>query len=154
MIKDTVIDELIGNLSKLNINDVASKAITSQTLNDAVDLNLEQLGDGELNDGQEMGNYARNTVARNKERSTQVSTSERIKFYNTGAFYRSVKAKITKKGELRFSSSSRKPVRLREYLEDKGYDGDLLGLKDENLIRWTDYIKEDVINEILIRIKK
>ena len=154
MIKNTIIDELISNLNKVNIYDVASKAITSQTLNDAVDLNLEQLKDGELNNSEQLGNYAKSTEGYNAKRSTKVSSNERIKFYDTGAFYRSIKAKITNKGELKFSSSSRKLVRLREYLEDKGYGGDLLGLTDENLNRWTDYIEEDVINELLRRINK
>ena len=56
MIKNTIIEELISNLKRININDIASKAITTATLNDAVDLNLEQLGDGELNSGEALGN--------------------------------------------------------------------------------------------------
>ena len=146
--KRTVIDDLIDNFKRLDIGEVASQSITSATLNDAVDLNIQQLNDSELNNTEQVGNYAKATESYNDYRSTKVSSSERIKFYDTGQFHRSIKASINKKGELKFNSNSRKLPRLNAYLEDKGYTGGLLGLNEEKLASFLDFFKQDVVNGI------
>lgn len=148
MIKDTIIDQLINNLKKLNIGEIASKTISNATINDAVDLNIDQLNSGTLSNNENVGNYSKATEEYNSYRSTKVTSSDRIKFYDTGQFHRSIKAQITKKGELKITSNSRKLPRLNAYLEDKGFSGNLLGLTDESLSEWLDFFKSDLVNNI------
>lgn len=148
MIKNTVIDKLINNLKKLDVGAISSKTVSSARINDAVDLNLEQLSTGTLNNNETVGNYSKATEGYNTYRSTKVSSSERIKFYDTGQFYRSIKGQITNKGELKITSRSRKLPKLNSYLEDKGFTGSLLGLTPQNIKKWLSFYKQDLINNI------
>lgn len=143
MIKNTIIDELISNLKRIKPETILIRATSSEALRAAEDINRSQLEDGELNDATILPNYAKATESYNEKRNTKVTSSDRIKFYDTGAFHKSIKAKITNKGELALTSRSVKLERIREYLEDKGASGDVLGLQDEWLEKWYETFVED-----------
>lgn len=134
--KGTVIDELISNLKRIKPETILQRSVPSSALEIAEQINRAQLEAGELSNGQEMNNYAKATESYNTTRQTKVSSSERIKFYDSGKFHKSIKAKITKDGELNFTSKSNKLEKIRAYLTEKGYSGDVLGLTDENLENW------------------
>lgn len=134
--KRTVIDDLISNLKRIKPETILQRSVPSSSLEIAADINRSQLQDGQLSNGQELGNYTKATESYNNVRQTKVSSSERIKFYDSGKFHKSIKAKITKDGLLNLTSGSNKVEKIREYLADKGYGGDVLGLTDENLENW------------------
>lgn len=134
--KKTVIDDLLSNLKRIKPETILQRSVPSNSLEIAADINRAQLQEGQLSNSQELNNYAKATESYNMTRETKVSSSERIKFYDTGKFHKSIKAKITRDGNLNITSSSNKLVKIREYLTDKGYGGDVLGLTDENLEDW------------------
>jgi hypothetical protein len=140
---DHVIDLLQKQLKRITPRTILARAVTSEMLEIASDLNRDQLSKGELNNSEKVGKYSKSTEGYNSYRNTKVSSSDTIKFYDTGAFHKSIKGKINKDGELQMTSRSRKLERLRAYLEDKGYEGDLLGLTDENLERWFETFVRD-----------
>lgn len=135
MIK-TVIDDMISSLKRIKPETILQRSVPQSSLDIAVEINRAQLEEGQLNSGEQLGNYSKSTEGYNNYRQTKVSSSERIKFYDTGKFHKSIKAKITKDGQLNFNSSSNKLQKIRDYLQDKGYSGDVLGLTDENLENW------------------
>lgn len=135
MIK-TVIDDMISSLKRIKPETILQRSVPQSSLDIAVEINRAQLEEGQLNSGEQLGNYSKSTEGYNNYRETKISSSERIKFYDTGKFHKSIKAKITKDGQLNFNSSSNKLQKIRDYLQDKGYSGDVLGLTDENLENW------------------
>lgn len=153
MIKNTIIDELISNLKKIKPETILARSTTSEALRAAEDINRSQLMDGELDTGETLPNYAKATESYNNKRSTKVTNSDRIKFYDTGAFHKSIKAKITNKGELALTSRSVKLEKIREYLEDKGANGDVLGLQDEWLESWYEtFVADNFVKMLTDRI--
>lgn len=135
MIK-TVIDDMISSLKRIKPETILQRSVPQSSLDIAVEINRAQLEEGQLNSGEQLGNYSKSTEGYNNYRETKISSSERIKFYDTGKFHKSIKTKITKDGQLNFNSSSNKLQKIRDYLQDKGYSGDVLGLTDENLENW------------------
>jgi hypothetical protein len=134
--KRTVIDDLISNLKRIKPETILQRSVPSSSLEIAADINRAQLQDGQLSNGQELGNYTKATESYNNVRQTKVSSSERVKFYDSGKFHKSIKGKITKEGLLNLTSGSNKVEKIREYLAERGYSGDVLGLTDENLENW------------------
>jgi hypothetical protein len=134
--KRTVIDDLISNLKRIKPETILQRSVPSSSLEIAADINRAQLQDGQLSNGQELGNYTKATESYNNVRQTKVSSSERVKFYDSGKFHKSIKGKITKDGLLNLTSGSNKVEKIREYLAERGYSGDVLGLTDENLENW------------------
>lgn len=149
MIKDTVIDLLISNLKRIKPETILQRSVTSDALEVAQAINKQQLLDGELNNGEQLGNYSKATEGFNSYRSTKVTSSDRIKFYDTGQFHKSIKAKITKDGGLQMDSRSVKLAKIRTYLEDKKYTGDVLGLQEDELIRWFETFVQDQFVKVL-----
>ena len=139
----TVIDELIDNLKRITPETILQRSVTSDALEAAADINRSQLQDGELSSGEALNNYALATEGYNESRRTKISSNERIKFYDTGNFHKSIKAKITKKGELALESRSNKASLAQAYVEDKGYQGNVLGLQDEWLSKWFENFVQD-----------
>lgn len=134
--KRTVIDDLISNLKRIKPETILQRSVPSSSLEIAADINRAQLQEGQLSNGQELGNYTKATESYNNVRQTKVSSSERVKFYDTGKFHKSIKGKITKDGLLNLTSGSNKVEKIREYLAERGYSGDVLGLTDDNLENW------------------
>lgn len=134
--KRTVIDDLISNLKRIKPETILQRSVPSSSLEIAADINRAQLQEGQLSNGQELGNYTKATESYNNIRQTKVSSSERVKFYDTGKFHKSIKGKITKDGLLNLTSGSNKVEKIREYLAERGYSGDVLGLTDDNLENW------------------
>lgn len=153
MIKDTVIDALINNLKRIKPETILQRSVTSDALEVAQAINKQQLLDGELNNGEQLGNYSKSTEGYNSYRSTLVSRNDRIKFYDTGQFHKSIKAKITKDGQLQMDSKSVKLAKIRAYLQDKKYSGDVLGLQEDELIRWfRTFVQDNFVKTLTDRI--
>lgn len=144
MIKNTIIDELISNLKKIKPETILIRATSSEALRAAEDINRTQLQQGELETGETLPNYAKRTEkVYNVKRKTKVTTADVVKFYDSGAFHKSIKAKITNKGELALQSRSTKLNIVRAYVERKGLKGDVLGLQDHWLDKWYETFVED-----------
>jgi hypothetical protein len=153
MIKDTVVHELIKQLKRIKIETMYSRSVDSQALEEAANLNRLQLEQGIVDTGSAIGGYKKATEAYNNVRKTKVSAGEPIKFKDTGAFHKSIKAKITKEGALALTSRSKKAVYAQSYV-DKTTDGNVLGLTNQNLKDWykifvEENFKKNLINRIL-----
>jgi hypothetical protein len=151
MIK-TVFDDLIKELKRIKPETVYSRSVTTEALDEAANANRDQLEKGILDNGQTTGGYSSATVARNRERTTKVSASDVIKFKDTGKFHKTIKAKITRDGNLQLTSASKKLQYAEDYVE--GVSGNVLGLTDENLEKWynqfvQDTFKRNLLNRIL-----
>lgn len=143
MIKNTVIDMLINNLKRIKPETILQRSVDSDALEVAQTINKQQLLDGELNNDEKLGNYSKATEGYNDYRTTRVTSSDRIKFYDTGQFHKSIKAKITRDGTLQMNSRSVKLDKIRAYLQDNKYTGDVLGLQEDELIRWFETFVQD-----------
>lgn len=154
MIKNTIIDELISNLKKIKPETILARSTTSEALRAAEDINRSQLMDGELDTGETLPNYAKRTEkVYNVKRKTKVTTADVVKFYDSGAFHKSIKAKITNKGELALQSRSTKLDIVRTYVEKKGLKGDVLGLQDHWLDRWYEtFVADNFVKMLTDRI--
>ena len=149
----TVIDELIDNLRRIKPETILSRSVTSQALQAAADINRSQLQDGELSSGEALNNYAKATEGYNESRSTKVSSSEKIKFYDTGVMYKTIKANITKDGQLALKSTSKKAALSQDYVKDKGYNGNILGLQEEWVSKWFEtFVQDDFLKALKDRI--
>ena len=152
MIK-TIFDDLIANLKRIKPETIYSRSVTTEALEEAANANREQLNQGELDNGDIIGNYSARTEAYNNVRTTKVTRGDVIKFKDTEEFHKSIKAKITRDGELNLSSKSRKAKLAQEYVEDKGGSGSVLGLQEENLQRWyAQFVEEDFKKALIDRI--
>lgn len=154
MIK-TVFDDLIKELKRIKPETIYSRSVSTEALDEAANANRDQLEKGILDNGQTTGGYSSATVARNRERTTKVSTSDVIKFKDTGKFHKTIKAKIARDGNLSLTSSSKKAQLAQEYVDKKGLStGSVLGLTDDNLEKWynqfvQDTFKRNLLNRIL-----
>jgi len=154
MIK-TVFDDLIKELKRIKPETIYSRSVSSEALQEAANANRDQLERGQLDSGQQTGSYAKGTEARNLERKTKVSAGDAVTFKNTGSFHKTIKAKITRDGELRLTSSSKKAILAQEYVDKKGQsEGNVLGLNEHNLQKWyeqfvEDSFKRNLLNRIL-----
>jgi hypothetical protein len=149
----TAIDDLISQLRRIKPETILMRSVTDEALEVASDINREQLNRGELSDGGELNNYSKATEGYNSSRKTTISSSERIKFKDTGAFHKSIKAKITKDGVLQIKSGSKKAILAQEYVEDKGYSGNVLGLQEEWEKKWYEtYVHETFKRDLIDRI--
>jgi len=136
----TIIDELIANLKRIKPETIYARSVSTDALDEAANANRDQLEKGTLSDGSTLPNYKKATEARNNKRTTKVSTSDIIKFKDTGSFHKSIKAKITRNGDLKLTSSSRKAVLAQDYVDNGSIStqGTVLGLTQENLKDWYD----------------
>jgi len=139
----TVIDDLIENLKRIRPETILSRSVSSSDLQAAADINRDQLRQGELSSGESINNYSKSTEGYNESRQTKISSSERIKFYDTGAFHKSIKGSITKDGQLALKSASKKSALSQDYVKDKGYEGNVLGLQEEWATKWFDTLVKD-----------
>ena len=153
MIK-TVFDDLIAELKRIKPETIYARSITTEALDEAANANRDQLDKGMLDNGQTTGGYSKATVARNRERTTKVSTSDVIKFKDTGKFHKTIKAKITRDGEIKITSNSKKAQLAQDYVDKKGLTtGNVLGLTDENLQAWyKQFVEDDFKRNLLNRI--
>ena len=149
MIK-TEFDAMIKNLRRIKPETILRRAVTQEALDVAADLNRAQLEKGELENGARTGGYKKATVARNNKRITKVTAGAPIKFKNTGKFHKSIKAKITREGELQLNSRSNKLPLAQAYVEGQG---NVLGLTDENLqLRYENFVREEFKKALLNRL--
>jgi hypothetical protein len=139
----TVIDDLIENLKRIRPETILSRSVSSSDLQAAADINREQLRQGELSSGESLNNYSKSTEGYNESRSTKVTSSEKIKFYDTGGMYKTIKGSITKDGQLALKSSSKKTALSQDYVKDKGYEGNVLGLQEEWASKWFETLVKD-----------
>lgn len=156
MIK-TVFDDMIAELKRIKPETIYARSVTTEALDEAANANRDQLEKGMLDNEQTTGGYAAGTVARNRERTTKVSTSDVIKFKDTGKFHKTIKAKVTRDGEIKLTSASKKAQLAQDYVDKKGLTtGNVLGLTDENLHAWykqfvEDEFRRNLLNRILYR---
>jgi hypothetical protein len=155
MIK-TVFDDLIKELKRIKPETVYSRSVTTEALDEAANANRDQLEKGILDNGQIIGQYSKNTEKLyNDRRTTKVSQGDLVKFKDTGKFHKTIKAKITRDGNLQLTSASKKAQLAQEYVDKKGLStGSVLGLTDENLEKWynqfvQDTFKRNLLNRIL-----
>jgi hypothetical protein len=153
MIKDTVIHDLVKELKRIKFETIYSRSVDSEALEQAANLNRLQLEQGIVDTGSAIGGYKKATEAYNNVRKTKVSAGEPIKFKDTGDFHKSIKAKITRDGNLSLNSRSKKAIYAQSYV-DKTTDGNVLGLTNQNLKDWykifvEDNLKKNLINRIL-----
>jgi hypothetical protein len=152
MIK-TVFDDLISELKRIKPETVYSRSVTTEALDEAANANRDQLEKGILDNGQIIGQYSKNTEKLyNDRRTTKVSQGDLVKFKDTGKFHKTIKAKITRDGNLQLTSASKKLQYAKDYVE--GVSGNVLGLTDENLEKWynqfvQDTFKRNLLNRIL-----
>ena len=148
----TIIDELIANLKRIKPETVYSRSVTTEALDEAANANRDQLEKGTLSDGSTLPNYKKATEARNNKRTTKVTTSDIIKFKDTGAFHKSIKAKINRNGELKLVSSSRKAILAQDYVDNGSIskEATVLGLTPENLKDWYDQFVEASFRKALL----
>ena len=149
----TVIDDLIRSIKRIKPETIYARSVDQEALDEAVEANKAQLERGELDNDISLANYSRETVARNNKRRTKVSTSDVIKFKDTGNFHRSIKAKITRDGELTLYSRSKKSQYSQDYVDarpDLYEDGSVLGLQEHNLSIWYEQFVEDKFQQMLI----
>ncbi|MEY3421060.1 MAG: hypothetical protein RIR48_1349 [Bacteroidota bacterium] len=154
MIKDTVIHELIKQLKRIKVETVYSRSVSSDALEQASNLNRLQLEQGVLDSGEIIGGYKKATEGYNNVRTTKVIAGEPIKFKDTGAFHKSIRAKITRDGDLALTSRSKKAIYAQDYVDGTNKSGSVLGLTDENLKDWyevfvEEQFKKNLINRIL-----
>ena len=154
MIKDTVIHELIKQLKRIKFETIYSRSVDSNALEEAANLNRLQLEQGIIDSGEIIGGYKKATEGYNNVRKTKVTAGEPIKFKDTGAFHKSIKAKITRDGDLALNSRSKKAIYAQAYVDGTNKSGSVLGLTDENLKDWykifvEDNLKKNLINRIL-----
>ena len=145
MIK-TEFDTLILNLKRIKPETILKRSVTQEALDAAADLNRAQLEKGQLENGATTGGYKKATEGRNRQRITKVTAGQPIQFKNTGKFHKSIKAKITRDGELQLNSRSNKLQYAQEYTEGIG---NVLGLTDENLELWYKTFVEDAFKKAL-----
>jgi hypothetical protein len=153
MIK-TVFDDLISNLKRIKPETIYSRSVSQEALDEAVQANISQLERGELDSEQSIGNYSKSTVARNEKRVTKVSTSDVIKFKDTGKFHKTIKAKVTRDGDLKITSRSKKAQFAQDYVDKNGLTGNVLGLQEDTLLEWYERFvdaefKRNLVNRIL-----
>jgi hypothetical protein len=152
MIK-TVFDDLISELKRIKPETIYSRSVTTEALDEAANANRDQLEKGILDSGQTIGQYSKNTEKLyNDRRTTKVSQGDLVKFKDTGKFHKTIKAKITRDGNLKLTSASKKLQYAEDYVE--GVSGNVLGLTDENLEKWynqfvQDTFKRNLLNRIL-----
>jgi hypothetical protein len=134
----TILDDLIANLRRIKPETVYARSVSTEALDEAANANRGQLEKGILSNDTTLPNYKKATEARNNERVTKVTTSDIIKFKDTGQFHKSIKAKINRNGDLKLTSSSRKAVLAQDYVSANSItsDGTVLGLTQDNLHRW------------------
>lgn len=149
MIK-TEFHALIDQLRRIKPETILRRAVTQEALDAAADMNRAQLEKGKLENGANTGGYKKATERRNLKRVTKVKAGEPIQFKNTGRFHKSIKAKITRDGELQLMSRSNKLQFAEEYTAGKG---NVLGLTDENLEIWYNrFVAEDFKKALVERI--
>tara|TARA_R110000850_G_scaffold275955_1_gene416421 strand:- start:11345 stop:11812 length:468 start_codon:yes stop_codon:yes gene_type:complete len=152
MIK-TVFDDLIKELKRIKPETIYSRSVSTEALDEAANANRDQLEKGILDNGQIIGQYSKNTEKLyNDRRTTKVSQGDLVKFKDTGKFHKTIKAKITRDGNLKLTSASKKLQYAEDYVE--GVSGNVLGLTDDNLERWynqfvQDTFKRNLLNRIL-----
>jgi len=134
----TILDDLIANLKRTKPETVYARSVSTQALDEAANANRDQLEKGTLSNSARINTYAAGTVARNEDRVTKVTTSDVIKFKDTGKFHQSIKANITRNGDLKLTSSSIKASFAQQYVDavNPTKDGTVLGLTPENLKSW------------------
>jgi len=149
MIK-TKFDEIIKNLRRIKGETILKRSVNQEALDVAADMNRAQLEDGKLENGASTGGYKKGTVERNRERVTKVTAGDSVKFKNTGRFHKSIKAKITRDGDLQLSSRSNKLPHAIKYTEGMG---DVLGLTDDNLEIWyKNFVREEFKKALINRL--
>jgi plastocyanin len=151
MIK-TVFDDLIAELKRIKPETIYSRSVTTEALEEAANANRDQLDKGMLDNGQTTGGYAKNTETKyNDTRTTKVSAGDAVKFKDTGKFHKTIKAKVTRDGEIKITSASKKLEYAKDYISGKS--GNVLGLTDENLQAWyKQFVEDDFKRNLLNRI--
>lgn len=152
----TIIDDLISNLKRIKPETIYARSVSKEALDEAANANVDQLEKGQLDNGQQIGGYSKATEAYNTKRKTKISAGDTITFKDTGQFHKSIKAKITRDGELEIYSRSKKAILAQTYVDKNSTiagGGNVLGLNDQNLQAWYEYFVEDAfINNLTDRI--
>lgn len=152
----TIIDDLIKNLKRIKPETIYARSVSKEALDEAANANVDQLENSQLDNGQQIGGYSKATEAYNVKRKTKISAGNPIIFKDTGQFHKSIKAKITRKGDLEIYSRSKKAILVQSYVDKNSSTvtgGNVLGLTDQNLHDWYEYFVEDTfINNLTDRI--
>jgi hypothetical protein len=150
MIKNTVIHQLINQLRRIKPETIYARSVSGEALEEAANANRDQLEQGKLANNNNTGGYKKATESYNNSRKTKVSAGEPIKFKDTGAFHKSIKAKVKRDGTLELSSRSKKAQLAQDYIDNSNNSGSVLGLTDENYETWYKVFVEQQFQKMLI----